>query len=299
MVAQPTPQLITSTLPPSEAEQVSYFSVVYGTGREDLGKKAAFMVNRAQYLECARLRAERCPLFASVVIDEAKAEAHLPEEGVTAGVMQGAVEMQSIEHFAPNLSGPASRQAPFSKTDEADLEAEAQTEEQLKEDAVEDLDEEEGGGCFRAPAALIAEENANAEYLIGLEESLEDCAVVKLAAFRAKLRLLGEHSHKLTMAARRQAQAAEASDVQMDSAADTAAVASDHRSVCLDLRALAKRMGTSFQECRGPRGGSLEKDQQAPSQEHPLRRGLAVQGAAADRSTFSKSPLPWPRPRRT
>ena len=56
LVAQPTPQLITSTLPPSEAEQVSYFSVMYGTGREDLGKKAAFMVNRAQYLECASSR---------------------------------------------------------------------------------------------------------------------------------------------------------------------------------------------------------------------------------------------------
>ena len=91
--------------------------------------------------------------------------------------------MQSIEHFAPNLSGPASRQAPFCKTNEAE-EAEARPEKELEEQEEEEekMKEEEDGGCFRAPEALIAEENANAEYLIGLEESPQDCSVAKLAA---------------------------------------------------------------------------------------------------------------------
>ena len=245
LVAQPAPQQIISTLPPSEVGQVSYFNVVYNTGRDELSKKPALTVNRAQYLECARLRAARCSVFAEIGIDEAKAQAHLPVQGVPPGVLQGAVQMQSIEHFAPNLSGPASRQAPFSNTGESQ-EAEADAEE-LEE---EKEDKEDKGRCCRALDALVAEENANAEYLIGLEESPEDCSVAKLAALRAKLRVLDEHGRRLSAAARRQAQAAESSDARMDLAVDEAAAAADHRSVCVDLRLLAKRMGTSFQELR-------------------------------------------------
>ena len=245
LVAQPAPQQIISTLPPSEVEQVSYFNVVYNTGRDELSKKPALTVNRAQYLECARLRAARCSVFAEIDIDEAEAQAHLPVQGVPPGVLQGSVQMQSIEHFAPNLSGPASRQAPFSNTGESQ-EAEADAEE-LEE---EKEDKEDKGRCCRALDALVAEENANAEYLIGLEESPEDCSVAKLAALRAKLRVLDEHGRRLSAAARRQAQAAESSDARMDLAVDEAAAAADHRSVCVDLRLLAKRMGTSFQELR-------------------------------------------------
>ena len=196
LVAQPAPQQIIATLPPSEAEQVSYFNVVYNTGREELQKKAALTANRAQYLACARIRAERCPLFETISIDEAKAEAHLPAEGVPPGVLHGAVEMQSIEHFSPNLSGPASRQAPFSNSGEA-----AEEESGAEEHQEEDCGEEEGG-CSRAPDALVAEENVNAEYLIGLDELPEDCSVAKLAAFRATLRVLQEHGRKLATAAR-------------------------------------------------------------------------------------------------
>ncbi len=114
----------------------------------------------------------------------------------------------------------------------------------------EEDNKKEDGGCCRASDALVAEENANAEYLIGLEESPRDSAVAKLAAFRAKLCVLGEHGCKLAAAAHRQAQAAEAPEAQMDLAADAAAAAADHRSACVDLRLLAKRMGTSFKELR-------------------------------------------------
>ena len=41
----------------------------------------------------------------------------------------------------------------------------------------------------------------------------------------------------------------------MDLAVDEAAAAADHRSVCVDLRLLAKRMGTSFQKLREPGEG--------------------------------------------
>ena len=149
---------------------------------------------------------------------------------------------------------------------------EARPEKELEEQ--EKMKEEEDGGCFRAPQALIAEENANAEYLIGLEESPQDCSVAKLASFRAKLRLLSEHGSKLTAAARRQAQAAEAPDAQMELAADAAAVSADHRSACVDLRVLAKRMGSSFQELRELRRCSCGKvSKPLLSQELLPRRG--------------------------
>ena len=41
----------------------------------------------------------------------------------------------------------------------------------------------------------------------------------------------------------------------MDLAVDEAAAAADHRTVCVDVRLLAKRMGTSFQEL-----GEYEED---------------------------------------
>ncbi len=155
--------------------------------------------------------------------------------------------MQSIEHFAPNLSGPTCRQAPFRKTVGAD-EAEGE--------GLEDEDD----GRSRAPDALIAEENANAKYLIGLDESPEDCSVAKLAALRAKLSILEECTRKFHTAARRQAYATEAPDAQMDLAAEAAtAAAADHRGTCVDLRVLARTMGASFQELGGLRERHREK----------------------------------------
>ena len=107
----------------------------------------------------------RCPVFAEIGIDEAAAQVHLPVQGVPPGVLQGAVQMQSIEHSAPNLSCPASRQMPFSNTAEAQ-EGEADAVELGEEKE----DKEDNSGCFRALDAVVAKENANAEYLIGLED---------------------------------------------------------------------------------------------------------------------------------
>ena len=39
LVAQPAPKLIAAQLPPTEAEQASYFNVIYGCGKEKLREK--------------------------------------------------------------------------------------------------------------------------------------------------------------------------------------------------------------------------------------------------------------------
>ena len=126
LVAQPSPQLIAAQLPPTETEQASYFNVIYGAGTAEQGpqklaKKKALIVDREEYLECARIRSERCPLFAEVPISAGTAQEHLPEVGVPYGTERGAVEMDTLEYFAPNLSGPATRDTPFSGDQDKDL----------------------------------------------------------------------------------------------------------------------------------------------------------------------------------
>ena len=125
LVAQPSPEMIAAELPPTEAEQAVYFNVVYGAGASEhasskLGKKKALTIDRQEYLECARIRAERCPLFAQHTINAAEASKRLPENGVPPGILRGAVEMETLEYFAPNLSGPATNQSPFSADNDED-----------------------------------------------------------------------------------------------------------------------------------------------------------------------------------
>ena len=93
--------------------------------------------------------------------------------------------MDTLQYFAPNLSGPATNQTPFSADNDEDdaVNAEHHLDEADLQQNTSDT------GCCRAPDALIAEENANAEFLIGLDGSPDDDAIGKLAAFRAKTQL--------------------------------------------------------------------------------------------------------------
>ena len=116
--------------------------------------------------------------------------------------------------------------------------------------------------CGRAPDALIAEENANAEFLIGLDGTPDDDAVGKLAAFRAKVQMAEDAQKRIAAATVRaqKASAAEeapstaagasehASNKAMEAAADVAALLADHKSVCVDMRTLARSMGDRFQQ---------------------------------------------------
>ena len=150
-------------------------------------------------MECARIRAERCPLFAEHAVNAAEADNRLPEKGVPPGILRGAVEMETLQHFAPNLSGPATNQTPFSADNDEDN---ADTAEDHLDEA--DLQQDAGdAGCCSAPDALIAEENANAEFLIGLDGSPDDDAIGKLAAFRANAQMAEEAQQRITAATQR------------------------------------------------------------------------------------------------
>ena len=192
-------------------------------------------------MACARIRAERCPLFGSVPINADSAPECLPLSSVPYATERGAVEMDHLEHFAPNLSGPASRHAPFS-ADQVNDDAKAEAAEQENEDA-----------SVGAPAALIAKENANVEFLIGLDGSPDDDAVGKMAAFRAKVHLAEEYAKRVRAATLRvQAMGGQSgateheADASMNATVDLNALLADRTEVCVHLRFLARSMGDDF-----------------------------------------------------
>ena len=96
LLAQPTPNVFAPKLPPTEAEQAAYFNVIYGCEASKMSEKKALQINRAEYLECARLRAQRCQLFVSVQVDEERAQFELPQDGLPNDVFHGAIEMATL-----------------------------------------------------------------------------------------------------------------------------------------------------------------------------------------------------------
>ena len=79
--------------------------------------------------------------------------------------------MESVQHFSPTLAGPATEGTPFRAQDSPDQAENA-------EPQPEGDDPREAGdadtGCSRALDSLVAEENANAEFLIGLDGTPDD-----------------------------------------------------------------------------------------------------------------------------
>ena len=249
LVAKPSPEMIAAELPPTESQQAQYFNVVYAAGAGEHGssnlhKKKALIVDRQEYLECAQIRRERCPLFADKPINVAEAGQRLPMIGVPHGIEQGAVQMESLQHFHPTLSGPATAGTPFC----ADEDKEEADDAEPAPDGDPREDENADAGCCRAPDALIAEENANAEFLIGLDGTPDDDAMGKLAAVRAKLQLAEEVGKRMRTATVR-AQASQGdSAAALQSAAEEAALRADHKAVLVDIRAIARGMGERFSE---------------------------------------------------
>ena len=100
LVAQPSPEMLATELPPPETEQAQYFNVIYVVGSAEHGpsnlrKKNALLASREEYSECAQLWKERCPLFADLRINVDEAGTRLPATGVPAGLEQGAARAGS------------------------------------------------------------------------------------------------------------------------------------------------------------------------------------------------------------
>ena len=114
---------------------------------------------------------------------------------------------------------------------------------------------EHAHGAAAAPDALIAEENANAEFLIGLDGSPDDGVVGRLASFQAKVALAEEAAKRTSVAAKNLERAQRdiaagdlPADNAMDVVADLHASQAEHQHVCVDLRSLARKMGDGFHD---------------------------------------------------
>ena len=117
-MAQPLPEMITAEPPPTEIDQTKYFNVVYAVGSAEhgssnLSEKKALTVDRQEYLRCAQIRKQVCPLFADKPINIVAAGQRLPETGVPHGIEQGDVQMESAPVLHRPLSGPATHGTPF------------------------------------------------------------------------------------------------------------------------------------------------------------------------------------------
>ena len=156
---------------------------------------------------------------------------------------------KEVQYFELNLSGPATNYSLFTGDEDKDKAADAEIENLTEADTAQNDD---APGCCRAPDALIAEEKATAEFLIGLDASPDDDAVGKLAAFRAKVQIAEEAQKRITAATVRTHEAAATStdsSKAMESAADLAPLLADHKSICVYMRSLARSMGNNrFQQ---------------------------------------------------
>ena len=70
------------TLPPDEGDFLNSLNVLFTKNTQRLDDAEWAQVNRAEYLQIAKLRKQECASFKDVVVDEAKAERELPESGV-------------------------------------------------------------------------------------------------------------------------------------------------------------------------------------------------------------------------
>ena len=152
--------------------------------------------------------------------------------------------MESVQYFSPTLSGPATHGTPLRAQEDPDEAGDAEV---TPEDGLPE-GENADAGCCRAPDALIADGNANAEFLIGLDGTPDDDAMGKLAAVRAKLQLQEDPAKRMRAATVRAHASVNDGDAALPAAADAAALQADHKAVLVDLRTIARDMGERFSE---------------------------------------------------
>ena len=106
-VAQPKTSEIQKVLPPPMDVVGETLQVIFSVSRQDVAKAAPLQVPRNLYLECAKLRQERCPLYRDVMVDEQRAQEMLREDEAPPELVAAAVQMDEANLFRPNLTGPA------------------------------------------------------------------------------------------------------------------------------------------------------------------------------------------------
>ena len=205
LLAQPKPEEIMQSLPPSDADVSKYMSVCFNATevtQSKLKSQKARTVDPVEYVQCARLRQQVCPVFADVTIDEERVREQWPEPSVPRGITEGAQAMDTLHTFKPNLDGPASMRAASCQLPDAH---------ENDFNAVED-DDEEINMELREPSSdcPVCEETGlpldlPAEFLIGVQESDSQDPVDRMIAFQKRMGLVHDLADKMHAAAQTRA----------------------------------------------------------------------------------------------
>ena len=281
LLAQPRPEEIMQTLPPSEPDVSKYMSVCFNSdklSRTKVKSQKALTVDPAEYIRCARLRQQVCPVFRDVTVDEQRVREQWPEPGVPPGIAEGAQAMDTLHTFAPNLDGPASMRAASCQLPGADecngnvvadsFDAAAAAAEHGEPGSNSSVCEESG-----LPLDLPA------EFLIGVQECTTHDPVDRMVAFQKNLELVHELGAQMHAAAQKRARAKEdasAAAAAGEEAAQTAAAGvvgaaaelsaqmAAHSAALVDLRTVARSMGERYQqELEGALSSARMEDAQA------------------------------------
>ena len=294
LLAQPKPEEIMRALPPSEADISKYMSVCFNSdtvSRAQLGSQKALTVDPAEYIRCARLRRQVCPVFADVTIDEERVCQQWPQPCVPPGIAEGAQAMDTLHTFTPNLDGPASMRAAscqLPREDDGAINVVADSDAATAAQLGQSLNVDAAAAEDSAPSNVSPVCNESglpldlpAEFLIGVQECDTHDPVDRMVAFQKNLELVHELGTEMHAATQKRARAAaDASkaaaaggEAAETAAASTAAAAADvaaqraaHATALVDLRTMAQRMGVRYQqELEGALASAHMKDAQANS----------------------------------
>ena len=243
LLTQPRPQEILEKLPPTDEEALQRISVCFNSvnmTKKDVGNQKALMVDLEEYIKCAELRKEVCPVFRDVEIDAQRAQAQLPKAGVPYSLLEGAAGMDTLHTFTPNMDGPASMKIATCKHD-----TEQKTEVFIEEDDSNDTEPAQGAEASLADAT--APIDLPAEFLIGVREEDAQDPIDLMIVFQKNIELVHEAAVRMEKLEKRRRESKSDEDA-VAAAAELSAEKTKHSEALVDLRRLAMKMGDDYQQ---------------------------------------------------
>ena len=199
----------------------------------------------------------RAGIIAEVQLDEQQLRTQWPERAVPTAILQGAQAMDTLHTFKPTLDGPASMKAatcnlPSNEKDPQvvdDDEDSAAAADRLVDDAAEQdcaFTTEQNSGTATEHATTLPLDMP-AEFLIGISEDDAHDPVDLMIVFQKNLELVREAGKRIHRLEQQRLQAA-GTENAAQAASTLAAEKTKHTAALVDLRKLASKMGTEYQQ---------------------------------------------------
>ena len=199
----------------------------------DIAKHRALEIDPEEYIRCTELRKKVCPVFTEVRLHEQQVRTQWPERAVPTAVLQGAQGMDTLHTFKPTLDGPATMKASTCNLPSSDRDV--------------DVIHDDGDVATEHADASTLPLDLPADFLIGVGEDDAHDPVDLMVVFQKNLELVQETGKRIHSLEQRREQAAR-TEGAADAAATLAAEKTKHTAALVDLRRLANKMGSKYQE---------------------------------------------------